>query len=61
MHESGVRKTVVFRQVSLCVNIIQPFQILILIFQNLLIRHWRKVGCLDISNVVNSNVSKYGK
>ena len=56
MHESGGKSTVAFRQISPYVSKIQPFRILIGMFQN-----WGKVACLEISNVVNSNVAKFGK
>ena len=42
MHQSGGKKTVVFRQISPYVSMIQPFGILIVRFQNLLNRALRK-------------------
>ena len=42
MQKSGGKKTVVFRQISPSVSIIQPFRILIGRFQNLLNKALRK-------------------
>ena len=42
MHQSGIQKTVVFRQISPYVSIIQPFPIPIGRFQNLLNKAVRK-------------------
>ena len=42
MHQSGGQKTVAFRQISPYVSIIQPFQILIGRFQNLLNKALKK-------------------
>ena len=47
MHQSGGKKTVVFRQVSPDVSIIQPFGILIGRFQNHLNKALRKNWILE--------------
>ena len=47
MHQSGSKKTVVFRQNVPNVSIIQPFRILIEMFQNLLNKALRKGWMLE--------------
>ena len=61
MHQSRGKNVVILREITSYVSIIQQFQILIGNFQNLLHKALRKSWRLDISNVGNSKVVKFGK
>ena len=61
MHQLRGKNAVILREITSYVSIIQQFQILIGSFQNLLHKTLRKSWMLDISNVGNSKVAKFGR